>query len=82
MQLSNEHDALPREDFLELTAAANDNKPSAGERIANTAQAGIIFGFMAGGVVASAFGIAKATDWLEERRVKRADRHLNSTDTK
>lgn len=78
MELSNEHVALPREDFIELSRAAYEPQPTPADRVASTAQTFMVFGGLAAGVTAGAFGISKATDWLEERRIKRADRHLKT----
>lgn len=65
---------MPREDFVELSQVAFDNHhiPSFGERVANTAQVTAVFGGMAAAVAVGTWGWAKAVDWLEDRRTKRA----------
>jgi len=80
MELNENHVVLPREDFIELNTAAHTD-PSVGDRIASTTQTTLVFGALAAGVTATAFGIAKATDWLEERRYKRATRTSEKTTT-
>ena len=64
---------MPREDFVELETAAFDNShvPSASERVGQTLQAGGVFAFMAGAVIAGTWGWAAGVDWLERRRQKR-----------
>lgn len=75
MQLESSHVALPSEDFRELTRAAYENTEiTPTDRIASTAQTFMVLGAMAGAVVGGSFGIAKAADWLEHRRWKRAHR--------
>lgn len=73
MELNENHVVLPREDFNELNTAAH-NDPSVADRVASTTQTFFVFGALAAGVTGAAVGIAKATDWLEERRYKRAVR--------
>jgi hypothetical protein len=73
MEISENHVVLPREDFHELNTAAHDD-PSVGTRVASTTQTFFVFGALAAGVTGAAFGVAKATDWLEERRTKRTIR--------
>lgn len=74
MELNNEnYVVLPREDFHELNTAAHDD-PTVAERVASTTQTFFVFGALAAGVSGAAFGIAKATDWLENRRFKRTHR--------
>lgn len=70
MDLSNSV-ILPREDFYELQATANQPQ-SLGERLAGTAQTTVVFTVLVGAVTAGSFGVAKAVDWLEQRRFKRA----------
>lgn len=63
---------LPREDFLELQAAAyNPNDTTLATRVASTTQTTIVFAVLAGAVTAGSFGVAKAMDWYEERSLKR-----------
>ena len=70
LSITNEHVVLPREDFNELNTAAHTD-PSVADRLASTTQTFFVFGAVAAGVTGAAFGVAKATDWLEERRYKR-----------
>lgn len=70
------HVILPVEEFTELQAAAYDN-PTITDRIATSAQTIVFFGAVAGAFVGGAWGVTKATDWLEERRVKRDDAKLD-----
>lgn len=70
---------MPREDFLELSAAAYDpNSTTFQTRLASTAQTTIVFAVMAGAVTAGTYGWAKAVDWLEMRRAARKSA-LNET---
>jgi len=73
MELNENHVVLPREDFIELNTAANTD-PTVADRVASTTQTFFVFGALAAGVTGAAYGIAKATDWLEERRYKRTVR--------
>lgn len=68
MQLNENHVVLPREDFNELSATAHNNTMTPADRAASTIQTFIVFGGLVAGVAGSAFGVAKATDWLEKRR--------------
>lgn len=70
MELTDKHVVLPEETFNELNTAAH-NDPTVAERVASTTQTFFVFGALAAGVTGAAVGIAKATDWLEERRLKR-----------
>lgn len=64
---------MPREDFIELSTVAFDNShvPTAGERVANTAQAISVFAGIAGAVTAATWGWAKAVDWREKKQHER-----------
>lgn len=71
---------MPREDFVELSRVAFDNHhvPSVGERAASVAQTTLVFGGLAAVVIGSSYGIAKATDWLEERRLQRDNKRAQA----
>lgn len=78
----NETVIMPREDFLELQAATYDpNSTTLATRAASTAQTALVFGSMAGAVVAGSWGWAKAMDWLEERNFQRKTGRRVSTVT-
>lgn len=77
MQLNENHVVLPREDFNELQNTAYNNTMSPADRVASTAQTFLVFGGLTAGIIGSAFGIAKATDWLEKRRHERTMTELN-----
>ena len=81
MQLESSHVALPSEDFRELTRAAYENTEiTPADRVASTAQTFMVFGSLAAAVTGAAFGVAKATDWLEDRRFQRAVRKAEKQD--
>lgn len=66
------HYLVPREDFIELQEVAyNQPTPSAGERVGSVLQTTAVFAGIAAAVTGCSWGIAKATNWLEERRVAR-----------
>lgn len=66
------HYIVPREDFLELQQVAYDQPtPTAGERFGSVMQTTAVFAGLAGAITACSWGIAKATDWYEERRSQR-----------
>lgn len=73
MELNESHVVLPQETFTELNTAAHTD-PSLADRAATTAQTFMVFAGLAAGVAGASFGVAKATDWLDERRHKRAVR--------
>lgn len=64
---------MPREDFIELSTVAFDNShvPSFGERTGSIIQTTFVLGAVAASVTAAAWGISKATDWLENRQHER-----------
>ena len=62
---------LPREDFLELEAAAFDQHFSGKERVAQTAQPFAVFVGLAAAVTAGAAAVAKVRDWYETRAMNR-----------
>jgi len=74
---------IPREDFLELQASAyNPNDTTLKTRAATTVQTTLVFAGMAGAMTAGTWGWAKAMDWLEMRRLARAnaerENHISS----
>lgn len=75
MDLSN-HVALPREDYQELVTTAFDQpSPTLGDRAATTVQTTLVFAGIGAVGTAVYWGCVKATDWLEERRIKRERVH-------
>lgn len=63
---------MPREDFVELQEAAWSSLPqSFGDRAASMMQTTVVCTVLAGAVVASSWGVAKAMDWYDERSWKR-----------
>lgn len=72
MKLSPDHVAMPRDDYYELQAAADNQPPmSTGQRVASTVHSTAVVIGIAAAVTAGSWGWAKAVDWLEDRRLKR-----------
>lgn len=66
----NNHIFLPKEDYYELLAASWAPKTT-GDRIATTVQTVIFFAAFSGAAVGGSWGIVKAVNWLEKRRLER-----------
>lgn len=70
MDLDN-HVILPREDFLEMQSAAMHVSTSVSDRVAGTLHTTAVLTVMSAAIVGTTWGVAKAMDWFETRRLAR-----------
>lgn len=74
---------MPADTFAELqNQASNYTPPTAGQRVAGTAQALLVLSAVASIVPVASYAWVRCQDWLDERRLKRTTSGTNLTSVK